>query len=103
MGNAPSQPESRPQRSYEELLQIPISPLAEPKVEEIQVMRQDVVMKTPRPPPRFMPGVYVLLNCASGSALDLSGGDSRSIIGFDSHGLGNQQVRSYLRIDGLWS
>ncbi len=90
MGNTPSQVETRVRSSYEELLQRSIGPLVEVKSEE--VVEQEVMTAKPKPPSHFSPGVYVLLNYSSGSALDLSGGDSRSIIGFDSHGLGNQQV-----------
>lgn len=42
------------------------------------------------------PGIYTILNVKGGTALDLSGGDSRSIIGFDLHGQGNQQVRTLI-------
>ncbi|KAH8109618.1 ricin B lectin domain-containing protein [Phellopilus nigrolimitatus] len=37
------------------------------------------------------PGTYTFVNGVANSALDLSGGDSRSIIGFNVHGQGNQQ------------
>ncbi|KAL4254141.1 Ricin B-like lectin [Abortiporus biennis] len=62
-------------------------------------------------------GVYILVNAKSGGALDLSGGDNRSIIGYDVHGSDNQKWRleqveggqwrlqnvasgAYLRVDG---
>lgn len=38
------------------------------------------------------PGTYKVVNVKGGTALDLSGGDNRSIIGFNVHGQGNQQV-----------
>ncbi|KII84906.1 carbohydrate-binding module family 13 protein [Plicaturopsis crispa FD-325 SS-3] len=34
---------------------------------------------------------YVLTNVKGGTALDLSGGDNKSLIGFQNHGGGNQQ------------
>jgi len=37
------------------------------------------------------PGTYTIKNVKGGTALDLSGGDNRSIIGFSFHGQGNQQ------------
>ena len=40
------------------------------------------------------PGIYTITNVKSGTALDLSGGDNRSIIGFTVHKQGNQQVES---------
>ncbi|KAA1473290.1 carbohydrate-binding module family 13 protein [Dentipellis sp. KUC8613] len=36
-------------------------------------------------------GTYTITNGQAGTALDLSGGDERSIIGFGFHGQGNQQ------------
>ena len=44
-------------------------------------------------------GIYTITNVKSGTALDLSGGDNRSIIGFDFHGQGNQQVSNSLNQD----
>ena len=38
-------------------------------------------------------GNYTIVNAKSGTALDLSGGDNRSIIGYNPHGQGNQQVK----------
>lgn len=40
----------------------------------------------------WKPGVYSLVNAKSGTSVDLSGGDGKSIIGFPSHGGKNQQV-----------
>ncbi|KAI5118737.1 hypothetical protein M0805_000066 [Coniferiporia weirii] len=37
------------------------------------------------------PGTYKLVNVLGNNALDLSGGDNKSIIGFTEHGGGNQQ------------
>ena len=42
----------------------------------------------------MQPGVYKVVNVKGGTAMDLSGGDNKSIIGFTVHGQGNQQVRS---------
>lgn len=39
----------------------------------------------------WTPGTYVLLNARSGTALDLSGADHRSVIGWPMHGGPNQQ------------
>ncbi|OSX62764.1 carbohydrate-binding module family 13 protein [Postia placenta MAD-698-R-SB12] len=39
----------------------------------------------------WIPGTYVLLNARSGTALDLSGADQRSLIGFPAHMGQNQQ------------
>lgn len=39
----------------------------------------------------WIPGTYVLLNARSGTALDLSGADQRSLIGFPAHMRQNQQ------------
>jgi hypothetical protein len=41
-------------------------------------------------------GIYTITNVKSGTALDLSGGDNKSIIGFTVHGQGNQQVHHHL-------
>jgi hypothetical protein len=43
---------------------------------------------------RWKPGVYSLVNVRSGTSLDLSGADEKSIIGFPSHLGKNQQVSS---------
>lgn len=40
----------------------------------------------------WRPGVYTLVNAGSGAVLDLSGKDTRSVIGFSSHYGPNQQV-----------
>ncbi|EGO23187.1 hypothetical protein SERLADRAFT_394310 [Serpula lacrymans var. lacrymans S7.9] len=40
----------------------------------------------------MQPGIYKLVNCIGGSAMDLSGGDYRSIIGFPAHDGDNQKV-----------
>lgn len=37
-------------------------------------------------------GIYFVYNCKAGAVIDVSGTDSRSIIGFPWHGLENQQV-----------
>ncbi|EJC99403.1 ricin B-like lectin, partial [Fomitiporia mediterranea MF3/22] len=37
------------------------------------------------------PGTYKIVNAKGGTALDLSGGDNRTIIGFTVHGQANQQ------------
>lgn len=43
---------------------------------------------------RLVEGVYTMRNsAASETMMDLSGGDSKSIIGFPGHGFENQQVR----------
>lgn len=103
MGNSQSQPESQVQAILKDLLQIPVSLGSEPAPPEpkpaesappelkIEGPVEEIAMETS--PAEFTPGVYILLNCSSGTALDLSGGDSRSIIGFDCHGFENQQVR----------
>ena len=41
----------------------------------------------------IQPGIYKIVNVKGGTALDLSGGDNRTIMGFTVHGGGNQQVR----------
>ena len=41
---------------------------------------------------KWKPGVYSLVNAKGGTALDLSGGDNKSIIGFPVHDGTNQQV-----------
>lgn len=38
-------------------------------------------------------GIYKLINAKAGNALDLSGGDNKSIIGYDYHDGDNQKVR----------
>jgi hypothetical protein len=38
-------------------------------------------------------GTYFIVNKKAGNALDLSGGDNRSIIGYDLHNGENQKVR----------
>lgn len=44
---------------------------------------------------RLVEGVYTMRNsAASETMMDLSGGDSKSIIGFPGHGFENQQVRN---------
>ncbi|KAJ3486144.1 hypothetical protein NLI96_g4451 [Meripilus lineatus] len=98
MGNTSSQPESRiRRRSYEQPLPILPATLSEFKLEDAEEpevpLEPPIPTQRPAPAASFSPGVYVLLNFASGSALDLSGGDSRSIIGFDCHGRENQQWR----------
>lgn len=41
----------------------------------------------------IIPGkAYVLTSVSSGHALDLSGGDKQSVLVFNKHGNGNQQV-----------
>lgn len=47
-------------------------------------------------PKKWKPGVYSLVNVQSGTVLDLSGGDDKSLIGFPAHGGKNQQVRSVI-------
>lgn len=42
----------------------------------------------------WAPGIFVLLNAKSGTALDLHGGNHKTLIGFPMHGNANQQVRS---------
>jgi hypothetical protein len=49
-------------------------------------------------PKKWRPGVYSLVNVKSGTVIDLSGADDRSIIGFPSHGGKNQQVLIVLSI-----
>lgn len=44
------------------------------------------------PPKVWRAGVYSLINSGSGTVIDLSGGDQRSIIGFPAHHGPNQQV-----------
>ncbi|KAF5319547.1 hypothetical protein D9619_008473 [Psilocybe cf. subviscida] len=44
---------------------------------------------------------YVLINAKSGTALDLSGEDNRSIIGYPRHGEENQQWET-IRTDAGW-
>jgi len=39
----------------------------------------------------MQPGIYTFTNVLSSSAMDLSGGDHKSIIGFPAHGRDNQQ------------
>ena len=46
------------------------------------------------------PGTYMLINDKAGNVLDLSGGDNKSIIGYDWHGGDNQKVSSSLH---FWS
>ncbi|KDQ49770.1 hypothetical protein JAAARDRAFT_42609 [Jaapia argillacea MUCL 33604] len=50
----------------------------------------------PAPMPQIPSGVYVLANVKCGTALDLSGADNKSIIGFPQHGGENQQVSPFL-------
>lgn len=45
-------------------------------------------------PKKWRPSVYSLVNMQSGTGLDLSGADDRSLIGFPLHNGKNQQVRS---------
>ena len=45
----------------------------------------------------LQPAVYILQNVMSGSILDLSGGDNKSLIGFTRHGGENQQVKYSIR------
>eukprot|EP00914_Ancora_sagittata_P003803 GHVO01008196.1.p1 GENE.GHVO01008196.1~~GHVO01008196.1.p1 ORF type:complete len:141 (+),score=5.18 GHVO01008196.1:27-449(+) len=45
---------------------------------------------------------YTIVNAKSRTAIDLSGGDGKSIIGFDYHGQGNQQWRFEQRGDARW-
>lgn len=40
----------------------------------------------------MQPGTYKVVNVKAGVAMDLSGGDHRTIMGFDYHGGSNQQV-----------
>ena len=47
--------------------------------------------KAPTTPPIWTPGTYVLLNARTGAALDLSGADNRTAIGYALHGGANQQ------------
>ncbi|KAI0697195.1 ricin B lectin domain-containing protein [Cerioporus squamosus] len=42
-------------------------------------------------PPVWAPGTYVLLNARGGTAVDLSGADNKTIIGYPMHGGPNQQ------------
>ena len=42
-------------------------------------------------PPVFAPGTYVLLNARGGTAMDLSGADHKTVIGYPMHGGPNQQ------------
>ncbi|OCB90246.1 hypothetical protein A7U60_g2535 [Sanghuangporus baumii] len=48
------------------------------------------------------PGVYVMRNLRSDSVIDLSGGDSKSIIGFPRHGFENQQWEFGILGDGWY-
>lgn len=41
----------------------------------------------------WAPGTYVLLNARSGTAVDMSGMDNKTLIGYPMHGGPNQQVR----------
>ena len=43
----------------------------------------------------WTPGTYVLLNAKSGTAVDMSGADNKTLIGYPMHGGPNQQVRDY--------
>ncbi|KAI0738176.1 ricin B lectin domain-containing protein [Daedaleopsis nitida] len=43
------------------------------------------------PATKFAPGTYVLLNARSGTAMDLSGADGKTVIGYSMHGGPNQQ------------
>ncbi|EIM84727.1 ricin B-like lectin [Stereum hirsutum FP-91666 SS1] len=47
--------------------------------------------------------VYTLVNAMSGTALDLSGGDNTSIIGFNFHGGGNQKWMFEQTSQGPWT
>ncbi|KAI0263604.1 ricin B lectin domain-containing protein [Gloeopeniophorella convolvens] len=48
------------------------------------------------------PGLYKLTNAKSGTVFDLSGGDNRSIIGYDYHGGENQKWQLEQQTDGQW-
>ena len=52
----------------------------------------------PAPRKEWKAGVYSLMNSGSGTVIDLSGGDQRSIIGFPAHHGPNQQVRVRSRL-----
>lgn len=56
-----------------------------------------ILPKEPTLPRTWSEGMYTLTNVQSRAALDISGGDHRSIIGWPSHGHANQQVSIVLR------
>ncbi len=45
---------------------------------------------------KWKPGVYTIVNAQSGTVVDLSGADNKSVIGFPQHNGKNQQVSSSL-------
>lgn len=79
---------SRPSSAYS---QQPLSTPPESKPEEArpEFEGKETAMKQRR---SFRQGVYSIVNAKSGTALDLSGADEKSIIGFPLHSGKNQQV-----------
>ena len=98
-------PEAPRSRAHEEEPEEPESPapvsrdIAEPPpvfVHLPEPSETTAVSRTPTPPvpaaPKgWTPGTYVLLNARTGAALDLSGADNATVIGYALHGGPNQQ------------
>lgn len=51
---------------------------------------------------KWKSGVYSLVNMQSGTVLDLSGADDKSLIGFPEHDGKNQQVRTFVLRVMVW-